>query len=393
MTLLMPELERQLRAAVRAQQRRRPRRPRAGVVLSALAAAAAIAVAIGALVLIGGHKRSPAPSAAVPGRQQLIDILGVLRRPQTYADLHSPAIAGFLARGQSPVFGGGTVDRPLIRRATTTPWGQGVFVIPIKPTTAASERVFFEVGFGGGCCSSAADIEAGYDQTSEGAGHSFAGGSTQTRRVVLVPDGVAKVEFVFPRQSSATDPGSPIYSTPLRVTVPVHGNVAAVQVDREVDGGPVPMIWYSPAGRVIKRVGNFAKVNRVTAPPKPAPETAQSRAAERDPSTPNHVWVTPSVGRPRAKYTVHFRLLLNDADYRFKISGTTCPQITFAGGGGGGSGDLRGRIFSYSLDAVTGQSWCPGTYHVSVRVMDLGRYGNLKHPAAPFGSATFIVRR
>jgi hypothetical protein len=74
------------------------------------------------------------------------------------------------------------------------------------------------------------------------------------------------------------------------------------------------------------------------------------------------------------------------------VSETSCPQITVAGGGGGGSGDLRGRILSYDLDAVNGQTWCPGTYHVRVSVMDLGRYGNLKDPAAPFGATTFTVK-
>jgi hypothetical protein len=65
---------------------------------------------------------------------------------------------------------------------------------------------------------------------------------------------------------------------------------------------------------------------------------------------------------------VHFRLLLSDADYSYAFSGTRCPQITHPGG-------------------------CPGTYHLSATVMDLGRYGNLKHPAKPFGTASFTVHR
>lgn len=66
-------------------------------------------------------------------------------------------------------------------------------------------------------------------------------------------------------------------------------------------------------------------------------------------------------------------------------------QITFPGGGGGGPTDIRGRIWSDRLDAVRGQTWCPGTYHVSVTVMDLGRAGHLKHPARSFGIAPFTV--
>jgi hypothetical protein len=395
------ELEEELRAAsqrrVRLAAARLPR-PSAATTVSGLRAipgvvAVLVVIAVAAVALFGIHHGPAGHSAATPavsGRQQLVGILGVLRRPQTPADLHSPVITRFLARR------GSGVDVPLIRRAATTPWGQAVFVIPIKSAASqrhSGERIDLEVGSGGGCCAPAAAITAGYDMVTEGAGRSFAGGSTGTRLVLLVPDGVARVGFVLPRQPSRNSPGSPIYKQALRVIVPVHGNVAAVQIKRECCAGAVPMIWYGPGGHVIKRIGNPAAANRVLAPPKPGPQTSQSRAAQRDPSTPNRVWVTPATGNQHARYAVHFRLLLNDADYRFEMSGTSCPQITFAGGGGGGYGDLRGRLLSYDLDAVTGQTWCVGTYRVRVRVMDLGRYGNLKHPARPFGSATFTVRR
>ena len=402
------DLEHELRAASRRRVRLAAARLPRPAVSTAVAGLRAIPLAMAVLVTIAivvfalGEVRHRGPhhvttSAAATSRQQLIDTLGVLRRPQTYADLNSPGIARFLSRysavGQAPplLMAAGTPDLPLIRRAATTPWGTGVFVIPMKPVTGGSlaalkarypnfptslfgqrrrgEGIDLEVDSGGGCCSSAADIKAGHDLTTDGAGRSFAGGSTQTRLILLVSDGVAKVQFVLPRQPSRSSPGSPIYARPLRVTVPVHGNVAAVQVNRECCAGAVPMIWYAADGHVIKRIGNLAAVNRVLSPPKPGPQTAQSRAAERDPSTPNRVWVTPTSGGQHAKYAVHFRLLLSGADYRFEISGTRCPQITYAGGGGGGGGygDLRGHVLSYDLDAVRGQTWCPGTYHVSAR--------------------------
>ncbi len=391
-------LERELVNAARRRASGRPTgrlRLSVGGFATAALMAVTLAVAGGALVVLGGHhhttQQHPAkPSTAAASRKQLIDILGVLRRAQTPADLRSPGITRLLSRQ------GSGADVALIRRAATTPWGDGVFVIPIKPAASqqrSGERIDLEAGSGGACCAPAADIQAGHDMLSQGAGRSFAGGSTGARLVLLVPDGVAKVQFVLPRQPSRNSPGSPIYAKPLRVTVPVHGNIAAVQVKRECCAGAVPMIWYGPGGQVITRIGDLTAVNRVLSPPKPGPQTAQSRAAQRDPSTPNRVWVTPATGNQHAKYAVHFRLLLNDADYHFQMSGTTCPQITFAGGGGGGYGDLRGRILSYDLDAVTGQTWCPGTYQVSVSVMDLGRYGNLKYPGRSFGSATFTVRR
>jgi hypothetical protein len=389
--------------------------------LSALPIAGAVLVTLGVvvvvLIVVKHNPRQPSSTQpAVSSRQGLIDILGVLRRPQTHADLHTPVIEQYLRsveQGGLPI-GVGEPDVGLIRRATVTPWGSPVYLVPTKPPTAAfiarvrrnfpnlpagfeaghrSERLT-EVDRGGaGGDETPAEIEAGQAISTQGAGRSFAGGSSDTRVIVIVPDGVARVSFVDPRQPLHGTVSGPVYRHSATVTVPVHGNVAAAQIDRAGSGPPLPMIWYSAGGAVIKRIGNFRTVNRVVSRPRPGPQTAQSRAAQRDPSTPNRVWVTPSSGDEHADYTVHFRVLLNDADYRYRVIGTRCSQITIAGGSGGGPGDARGRIWSARLDAVAGQTWCPGTYHVSVTVMDLGRYGNLQHPAHRFGTATYTVRR
>jgi hypothetical protein len=355
-------------------------------------------------------RRSSSPGSDQSGRQRLIDILAVLRRPQTKADLALNILPRLSGRGL-----GGAPDLPLVRFATTTPWGEKLYLVPMKPATvkqlesvfggraparliarwrARGETlgVFSSQGGGGG--GDAASIEAGHGMQTDGAGRSFAGGSTQTRFILVVPDGVAQVKFVLPRQPQPGVPGAPIYQHSSTVTAPVSDNVVAVQVDREFDGGVPPMIWYAANGQVIKRIGNFTTVNRVIPPPKPGPETPLSRAAERDPSTPNPVWVTPAVGGPHANFMLHFRVLLNDADYSYRLTGTRCPAITVNGGDGGGDAlGLRGRIWSDAVDAIHGQTWCPGTYHLSATVMDLGRYGNLKHPAKPFGTATFTVHR
>lgn len=346
------------------------RRSSLGAFAAVVMAGLALVVMFGALTSPHGHKapvRSvSARPATAPGRRQLIDILGVLRRPQTPADLRPP----WGPRGSWVPPSWGRVDLSLIRRATTTPWGVPVFVIPVKPspgTSAGAEAVVLDAGSGGGCCATASDVATYGDMTTEGAGRAFAGGSTKTRFTTLVPDGVAAVEFVLPRP----------------VTVAVHDNVAAVQVNQGCCTGGIPMIWKGADGHVIRSVsGAGAAAPR----PRPGPETALSRAAERDPSTPNRVWVTPSVGGPNTKFTVHFRVLLNNADYSYRLSGTRCPAITPSGGGGGGTEDLRGRIWSDSIDAVQGQGWCPGTYHLSVAVM--GRAN-----ASPFGTATFTVKR
>ena len=364
---------------------RRPARRRSslGAFAAVVLAGVAVVVAFGALVSLRGHTparpaSSPHPVAAVPGRRQLIDILGVLRRPQTKADL-SPWVQRALR--VSPF---GAPDVALIRRAGVTPWGSGIVLIPTKPSggrfpafrARSQEGIDFEVDGGGSCCATASDIATYGDVAIGGAGRSFAGGSTQTRFTVLVPDGVATVQFVMPH------PPDPVAT--------VHENAAAVQVSQGCCTGGVPMIWRAADGHVVNRVGGAEP--RVAAPARPGPETALSRAAERNPSTPNRVWVTPSAGGPHTHFKVHFQVLLNDADYSYALSGTRCPGITLNGGGGGGTNDVRGRIWSDAVDAVAGQTWCPGTYHLSATIMDLGRYGNLKHPARPFGTATFTVK-
>ena len=236
-------------------------------------------------------------------------------------------------------------------------------------------------------------INAGKSIQTEGAGRSFAGGSTKTWVILVVPDGVAKVLFVLPRQSAGANQGAPVYTHSLKVAAPVHNNIAAVQVDRSCCAPHQPMIWYAVDGHEIKRIGNLAAVNRLRPAAKIAPETPQSRAAERDPSTPNRLWVTPAAGGPHTNFKLHFRVLLNDADYSYRLTGTRCPQITVNSGSGGGTNDLRGQIWSDTISASAGQRWCPGTYRLTATISDLGRNGLLKHPAIPFGTATFIVRR
>lgn len=398
------------------------RRHRPAIRLSSIPVVLGVALAVGIAVLaltqIRHHATPRRPSSTATtqakGRKPLLDILGVLRRPQTSADRNSKLLTRYLQGGGSPFQG--PPDRALIRRATTTPWGSPVFLVPTAPGSVARLRAVFgrrhlpaalvrtvngpgerlteldSSGSGGG--STAAAIEAGTAISWAGAGRSFAGGSRQTRIILIVPDGVAKVAFVLPRQADRNDPGAPIYRRSLTVTATVHNNVAAVQTDRECCGGLTPMIWYASDGQIIKRIGDLAGANRILPGPKPGPETPRSRAAERDPSTPNRVWVTPTSAGPHATYLVHFHVLLNDADYAYSFSAPRCPGLTLSGGEGGGPDDVRGHIFNGTPSGVVpATGWCPGTYRISVRVMDLGRAGKLKHPAKLFGTATFTVRR
>jgi hypothetical protein len=364
-------------SALRPARRRSSLGAFAAVVLSGLA----LVVALGAVVSLHGRSSSPtrpAASAKLSSRQQLIDILGVLRRPQTPADLRILSQLMHL-----PPFMG-TPDRSLVRFASTTPWGEKLYFVPTTGRRDGEQLSLFSTQGGGGA-GDAKSIEAG-----QGIGTQGGSGIRGTRVTLVVPDGVAWVSFVFPRQPQPGQFGAPVYPHSLTVPTVVHGNVAAVQVDRQVFPSTFPMIWYAADGHVLKRIGDLAGVNRVVPTPQPGPETPLSRAAERDPSTPNRVWVTPSVGGPHTAFKVHFQVLLNGADYSYRLSGTKCPAITLSGGGGGGTDGLRGRIWSDVVDAVQGQAWCPGTYHLSVATIG-GPRRVVTYPPRPFGTATFRV--
>ena len=96
--------------------------------------------------------------------------------------------------------------------------------------------------------------------------------TTETRLIVVVPDGVARVAFVFARQGW---PQTRVYAHPQVIGVRVRDNIAAVQTDRPCcyESGPI-MIWRRPDGTVIKRIGDLAAAYRVHLP---GPET-RSRA-------------------------------------------------------------------------------------------------------------------
>jgi hypothetical protein len=398
---------------VREGQVRRPSRP-VGWLASALGVMVALAVVVVALVSLKGHTNPSA--AAVPGRQQLIRIISVLRRPQTKADLEAEKLPVF--RNPGPITTLGAPDIPLIRYATTTPWGEKLYFIPFKPPTAselsrsrlpapairARRRrgetlgVFSSHGGAGG--GTAQTIEAGRGMETEGVGRAFNEGSTETRIILVVPDGVARVTFVLPRQPDRGNPYAPVYSHSSSVTVAVRDNIAAVQVNRDCCGPQTAIIWYAANGRVIKTIGNPTSANQVIPPPKPGPETALSRAAERNPATPNRVWVTPSVGGPHSSYTLHFHVLLNHADYNYRYTGPYCPTIARMRTHGGGlftapGTDLRGTTWKDPLvEGPPGsRTWCPGTYHISVAVEGFKPNGDFEFLARPFGTATFTVRR
>ena len=218
-------LERELvKAAGRQTASRGSGRPLgAGRIAGGLATAAVVAVALvigaGALMLARGHHRVAIPTQtssgrANSGRQQLIDDIGALRRPQTYVDLHSPAIARLLStskNGIEPSRGWGAPDRALIRRASAR-WG-GIFLVPVKPTRGRGEEgLLWATSRFMDCCATAAELKAFGEVNNAGQVKRRGAGRGQAidRFVAVVPDGVTKVQLG-------------------RLLMPVHDNVAAAQ--------------------------------------------------------------------------------------------------------------------------------------------------------------------
>ena len=377
---------------------------------------AAITLAVALVILTAGGPRQvritgEAAPRIPPAARPLVSILGVLRRPQTAAD-----------RAAAPYAAGGS-DPSLVRLAAVTPWGERVTLAPYRsgaheqlcigfsylpPTGAGSGRAANRLerakarleranarGHGGGDCGlTAALIEAGKAWSLEGAGREFAGGSTAVRLFIVVPDGVAKVAFVLPRQGSV--PGGPVYRHSLSVLAPVHNNVAFARVNRQCCDGNLVTRWYAADGQLVKVTGKPAASNHISPTPKPTPETPLSRAAERNPSTPNPIHVLPSSGGPGTTFKVQWRLLLSDADYEISATGPNGAGCRGASDlhpiVGGGPNDVRGQLYGVTIPGGRGSNgWCPGTYQVSVTLYDLGLAGGLKHPDRPFGTAAFTI--
>jgi hypothetical protein len=212
-----------------------------------------VAVALGVALMFllgGGHNgaslktggNSTTPAAARP----LTRLLAVLRRPQTPAD--RAAVPNFLDQN---------LDLSLVRLAAVAPWGERVVLAPVKGHPYDTLGIYVMSGSSGGrVMATGSQIEAGHAWSWEGSGR---GRSARWRLIVVVPDGVAKVAFLLaPEQHFGSASG--LSAFPPRhsptVTVPVHNNIAFVQVKQYCCGHFPVMRWYAPDGRLIKMTGN-----------------------------------------------------------------------------------------------------------------------------------------
>jgi hypothetical protein len=215
--------------------------------------------------------------------------------------------------------------------------------------------------------------------------------NTMTDKVVaVVPDGVARVRWTWPRQFN---PDTFTYEPALSVEATVRDNVAIAATARMRFIAPLTATWYAADGTVIKSITNPNNRQQLGTAQlaKPAPQTPLSRRAVRDPATPNPVVVVPTVGTINTDFNYYFRALLNDAAYGERLTGgphAGCAT-SYAGAinrAAPGNPFLRGETIQNILNGGYAVR-CPGTYLVSVFVI-----GPHNHPYPPFGSATFTVR-
>ena len=226
--------------------------------------------------------------------------------------------------------------------------------------------------------------------------------------IAVVPDGVARVTWAWPREF---DSQTLSYLPPTTISAAVQNNVAVAAAPARFTHGekiaPQTVTRYAANGSLLARFtdpANSASVyqNTTYSTGSPGPETAQSHRAERDPATPNRIVLVPST------VTLHsirfgpgpqffFKALLNHRLYFMRVTGGPRPTCVtsnprFSDGTSNGADlravaqpTVRGDTFNGGVAGNVSIS-CRGLYHLSVAVL-----GSHNRPYPPFGSATFRV--
>ncbi len=245
---LLPGYRAQLYDAAQRRRRRRTRLARWWPVAVSTAVVAGVVVIAVALL---SHREVPSsPAHEGPGavERQLLDTLGVLRRPQTSADLKT-FLPGFLRHpaaldcpqgGRSPLRCTISVDRPLIRTIDVRGSRYKVGIIPVtRRAPAAAGRTLVGVTVtltGPGVYEASAGPRGGLPGAwslgairKQGLVLSAYVSDGINRGVILVPDGVARVLIgpVHLLDTKITTRFAPIPGA----TATAHDNVALFELD------------------------------------------------------------------------------------------------------------------------------------------------------------------
>jgi hypothetical protein len=254
----------------------------AGGLATAAAAAVAVAVAAVAIILVG---RSPRVSDSVKSSgklQQLIEPFAVFRRSQTAAERRFDPLERPFARRRSARHR--RVTSPILpaltRLATTLPDGERIYLTVERGGGFATGQQPPAYSLGLWVVTNRRDLGGSAQHPNIGGDVAPNVGSrriappaplllgrTASTWTSLLPDGVTRVRWVFPRQNGNR---THVYPRPLTIDVAVHGNVAAARLPRTATWEPVIVIWYAADGRVIKTYAG-AYPNRVLPPFAPHP--------------------------------------------------------------------------------------------------------------------------
>jgi hypothetical protein len=263
------------------------RRSIQGVILPVLAGALALAVAAVILLSVGTHKPSTSSAAAQPAipaaDRQLATRLAVFRRPQNAKDKSLPAVLrhvisvdhrGPLAQHMLD----GTIPT-LTRYIETLPDGYEVFLtlgIPPLHTALGGRRDPARSKIANlGMVTINPD---GREGTGPGLGGGFGGATARTLLFFarggpdgcsadvednIVPDGVTRIRWQFPRQDSY----GYVYKAPLTVNVPVIQNVAIALIPQRAScDKPTVVTLYGTHGQILSQRGNPASLDRIRKP-------------------------------------------------------------------------------------------------------------------------------
>lgn len=294
---LLPEVEDALLTAIRAPHAARPRsrsrRRVLGPVVTVALACLAVAVTVGALVLLSGHRTAtltgPASHGAVPSgvpsaQRTLLQTLGVLRRPQAGRPIEMDkllrAVINSPQSGPGRRYGRWTSDRAMLRSVAVPGTPYTAILAPIRPasrTTPAS--MMLSVALARRVMPRPAN-QARLDVVSAVTPISVAMlrdegllvmvDNAKNPGVLVVPDGVARIEIgpdltlaLTPSERKA-NPGLALSGRIAPVTAAVHANVAGLRLGG-VSGhatGPrglflvpvrLPITWLAADGGVVSR--------------------------------------------------------------------------------------------------------------------------------------------
>jgi hypothetical protein len=178
------------------------------------------------------------------------------------------------------------------------------------------------------------------------------------------------------------------------VTVTEPGVKETIAVSPGNDGAYLVVRRRSQLQSVLPALRAGHSRQRATAPT-PAPETRLSRQAERDPSTPNPVTVSPKSGGPHTAFTLSFHSLLNGGGYSYNILSNgpeRCQRAAELATGGdgvaiGGVPPVRGQAITKTL-VPTARGLCPGRYRIYVAYSDPERAAL---ESFPFATVRFTV--